>query len=82
MDETDGCYVYVSNFYDAAGDPGYEIQKFTCEGSFVTSWGEPGTGPGQFDRPSGVAVDSEGCVYVTDTQNNRFQKFCDLLILA
>jgi len=28
-----------------------------------------------FSKPSNVAVDSEGCIYVTDTMNNRVQVF-------
>lgn len=41
---------------------------------FVTKWGSPGTGNGQFDFPHGVAVDGGGNVYVTDTVH-RVQKF-------
>lgn len=42
---------------------------------FVTSWGSPGSGNGQFNWPQGIAVDSSGYVYVADTQNYRIQKF-------
>jgi hypothetical protein len=34
-----------------------------------------GSGNGQFSLPQGVAVDSSGTVYVTDTGNNRVEKF-------
>ena len=34
-----------------------------------------GAGPGQFNRPSGVAVDSSGRIYVADTGNHRVQVF-------
>jgi DNA-binding beta-propeller fold protein YncE len=37
--------------------------------------GKFGSGDGQFDRMSGIAVDSSGYVYVVDQQNYRIQKF-------
>jgi len=37
--------------------------------------GGPGEGPGQFNRPSGVAVSRTGDVYVTDKQHYRVQRF-------
>ena len=51
------------------------VQKFDASGNFVNTWGSPGTGNGQFDIPSGIAVDNSGNVYVADTANNRVQKF-------
>ena len=42
---------------------------------FVLMWGTFGSGDGQFDRPHGIAVDSEGNVYVADTWNTRIQIF-------
>ena len=53
---------------------------------FVAQWGSFGSEDGQFVRPEGICVDSEGNVYVTDTYyvadsgsiqevNNRIQKF-------
>jgi len=38
-------------------------------------FGFDGTEPGAFNRPYGIAVDVSDCVYVTDTGNNRVQKF-------
>jgi DNA-binding beta-propeller fold protein YncE len=38
-------------------------------------WGSPGSGNGQFNQPDGIAVDSNGNVYVSDMWNNRVQKF-------
>ena len=39
------------------------------------AWGERGSGEGQFDRPSGLVVDSEDNVYIVDSLNHRVQKF-------
>ena len=53
----------------------YRIQKFTNTGKFIRKWGSLGSGNGQFDTPSGVAVDPSGNVFVTDLNNFRIQKF-------
>lgn len=42
--------------------------------SFATL-GSAGSGIGQLSGPRGVAVDSSGNIYVTDTGNNRLQKY-------
>ena len=33
----------------------------------------PGTGPGQFDNPHSLAIDSSGRIFVGDRTNNRLQ---------
>ncbi len=43
--------------------------------SLLQSWGEPGSGPGQFHVPHGIAVDRNGTVYVADRENSRIQLF-------
>jgi DNA-binding beta-propeller fold protein YncE len=37
--------------------------------------GGAGHFPGQFDQPHGLAVDSQGSVYVTENRGKRIQKF-------
>ena len=52
-----------------------EIDQGVCDTyEFQLKWGSYGTGNGQFYKPSGIAVDSNGFVYVSDF-NNRIQKF-------
>ena len=50
---------------------------FMCN---YTTCGDPvsGSGDGQFNLPRGVAVDHAGNVYVTDSVNNRVEKFGDV----
>ena len=50
-------------------------QKFTSTGTYLTQWGSPGSGNGQFNQPYGVATDAVGDIYVSDTYNHRIQKF-------
>ncbi len=63
------------------GDSGnYRVKKFDSEGRFLTQWGSPGQGNGQFNTICSVKVDSSGIVYVFDTdfgkwEHSRIQKF-------
>ena len=41
----------------------------------VLSFGSQGEGQGQFNSPSGLAVDANDCIYISDGKNNRIQKF-------
>jgi len=52
------------------------IVRFDAATGAVTGrWGEPGSEPGQFIEPVGVAADSSGRIYVADTGNHRVQVF-------
>ncbi|MBF0459720.1 MAG: hypothetical protein HQK99_17675, partial [Nitrospirae bacterium] len=41
----------------------------------LTQWGSYGSGNGQLNYPDGIAIDSNGYVYVFDSGNYRVQKF-------
>ena len=41
----------------------------------VQTWGNEGSGQGEFREPFDIAVDSKGFVYVSDVRNRRIQKF-------
>lgn len=62
-------------FYVADGYGNARVHKFAPDGRLQFSWGEPGNGPGQFNLPHGIAVDSQGTVYVADRENSRIQLF-------
>lgn len=47
----------------------------TEDGSHLFDFGGPGRDEGKFNKPTYLAVDSQGSVYVTDLLNFRIQKF-------
>src|SRR6266540_3226819 len=56
----------------ALGASAAQASLFTASSTF----GSPGSAPGQFQSPLGVAIQqSSGNVYVADSQNARVQKF-------
>ena len=62
--------MYVTDGYGNA-----RVHKFSADGQLLFSWGEPGSGPGQFHLPHGIGVDRAGRVFVADRENNRIQVF-------
>jgi hypothetical protein len=62
--------LYVSDGYGNA-----RVHRFSPTGRLLASWGEPGTGPGQFMLPHGIAVDATGNVFVCDRESDRIQVF-------
>src|SRR6478609_781928 len=71
VDSSDNVYITNSN----TGSGSNPVQKFTNNGTFITTWGYEGSGNGQFISPSGIAVDSSDNVYVSDLDDNNVQKF-------
>jgi hypothetical protein len=47
------------------------VHRFSPEGELLCSWGEPGSGPGQFRLVHGICVGQDGTVYVGDRMNSR-----------
>lgn len=69
-------YLTVSeNGQVCLSDPeGYRVICFSSDGTFLTSWGDRGTGDGQFGLPIGVAFQG-GHLWVVDSGNNRLMEF-------
>ena len=61
--------------YVADGYGNSRVMKFSAEGRFLTSWGAPGRGPGEFNLPHTIVTASDGRVIVGDRMNNRIQVF-------
>jgi DNA-binding beta-propeller fold protein YncE len=51
----------------------HQILVYGTDGLFLGAWGTRGSGPGQFNFPTNLAVDGGGNVYVVDTGNFRIQ---------
>jgi hypothetical protein len=60
------------NVYVADGGNN-RVQKFNPIGTFLTKWGNVGTGDGELTDPDDVAVDGDGNIWVLDS--TRVQKF-------
>ena len=79
----DGMFRQVTDVaWNAAGDTfisdGYinsRVAKVDKNGNWLMSWGEPGSGPGQFHTPHSIATDAQGNVYVADRGNGRIEVF-------
>lgn len=52
-----------------------QVHRFSPDGKHLYSWGQPGSGPGQFVLPHGIWIDSQGRVLVADRENDRVQVF-------
>ena len=62
--------LYVSDGYGNA-----RVHQFSPTGQLKRSWGAPGRGPGQFYLPHGIAVATDGRVFVCDREADRIQIF-------
>ena len=62
--------IYVSDGYGNS-----RIHHYSPDGRLLKSWGESGTGPGQFNIPHNLCCDPDGWIYVADRENHRVQVF-------
>jgi DNA-binding beta-propeller fold protein YncE len=65
--------VFVADGHGGASNA--RIVKFSADGRFIKAWGRKGSGPGEFDTPHSLAMDSQGRLFVADLRNFRVQIF-------
>ena len=69
------CIARNEDIFVADGYGNARIHHFDSKGNLLNSWGEVGTGPGQFHLPHGIALDQRENVIVCDRENDRLQFF-------
>ncbi len=72
---TDVAWDSNGNTYITDGYVNSRVAKFDRNGDWVKSWGEKGSGPGQFNLPHAIAIDRSNQIYVGDRSNRRIQVF-------
>jgi hypothetical protein len=72
---TDVAWDSDGNIYITDGYINSRVAKYDKNGDWVKSWGEKGTGPGQFRLPHAIVVDRDNNIYVADRSNRRIQVF-------
>ena len=71
----DLCVAPSGELYVADGYGNSSVHRFSPDGDYISSFGSPGSGPGQFRVPHSIRVSNDGRVYVADRENHRVQVF-------
>jgi sugar lactone lactonase YvrE len=66
--------IFVSDGHEP-GEGNARVVKLDPEGRFIKQWGSHGSGPGEFEMPHTLAMDSQGRLFVGDRGNDRIQIF-------
>jgi hypothetical protein len=76
---TNYAFLPDGGFFLADGYGSYRIHRYDKNGNWKSMFGAPGTGPGQFNTPHGIWIDTrpghESSVVVADRANKRLQWF-------
>ncbi len=49
------------------------IQEFAPDGTYIQTFGNQGSKPGEFSRPQSLVIDGEGLLWIADACNHRIQ---------
>jgi DNA-binding beta-propeller fold protein YncE len=72
---TDMTWDSHGNTYISDGYINSRVAKYDPDGNWMGSWGEPGSGPGQFSTLHAIVADRSDQIYVADRGNARIQVF-------
>jgi DNA-binding beta-propeller fold protein YncE len=72
---TDIGFMPNGDFFVTDGYGNSRVVKFSRDGKYLMEWGKRGTGPGEFDLPHAIVIDSRQNLYISDRENNRIQIF-------
>ncbi len=72
---TDVAVSASGELYISDGYANSSVHRFSADGGYISSFGSPGSGPGQFRVPHSLDVSQDGRVFVADRENNRIQVF-------
>src|SRR6476660_9228790 len=76
---TNYAFLPDGGFFLADGYGSWRIHRYDKEGKWLSMFGEPGKGDGQFDTPHGIWIDNrpgrEPSVVIADRANKRLQWF-------
>jgi DNA-binding beta-propeller fold protein YncE len=65
-----GDVIYVADGYGNGA-----VHMYDPNGKYIRSWGQTGSGPGEFNIVHDICCDGDGWVYVADRENHRIQVF-------
>ncbi len=72
---TDMAWDSAGNTYISDGYINSRVARIGPDGQWLGDFGEPGSGPGQFNTLHSIAVDRQDRIYVADRGNGRIQVF-------
>ena len=75
--ETTGLDPKTGDLYISDGYANARVHKYSEDGKPLLSWGESGTGEGQFNIVHNIDTDNDGWGYVADRENRRIKIFSE-----
>ncbi len=70
---TDVAWDSADNIYVSDGYINSRVAMYDKDGNWVGSFGEPGSGPGQFNTLHSMVIDNQDRIYIADRGNRRIQ---------